>query len=102
MSHLGKTAKNCNATCVQQNWTTMILPVILLPIRERPPGTNLTDQPHIHPRMLGHENSPCEWVTSHLSEDMADAVSSMGVFGDPCTTNSNELKSCSETQRYHN
>ena len=59
--------------------------------------TNLTDQPHNHPRMLGHENSPCEWVTSHLSEDMGYVVSSMGVFGDACTNN-NELKSCSETQ----
>ena len=58
---------------------------------------NLTDQPHNHPRMLGHENSPCEWVTSHHSEDMGYVVSSMGVFGDACTNN-NELKSCSETQ----
>ena len=82
--------------------TTIIFPIILLSLKERPPRTNLTDQPHNHPRMLGHENSPCEWVTSHLSEDMGYAVSSMGVFGDPCTTNSNELKSCSETQRQHN
>ena len=53
-----KNAKNRNPTCVQQIWTTIIIPVILLSFRERPPGTNLTDQPHIHPRMLGHENSP--------------------------------------------
>ena len=98
MSHpLEKTQKNRNPTCVQQFRTTIILPIILLSLKERPPRTNLTDQPHNHPRMLGHENSPCEWVTSHLSEDMGYVVSSMGVFGDPCTNN-NELKSCSETQ----
>ena len=48
---------------------------------------NLTDQPHNHNRMLGHENSRCEWVTSHLSEEMGYVVSSMGVFGDPWTNN---------------
>ena len=47
--------------------------------------------------MLGHENHPCKLVTSHLSEDMGHAVSSMGVFGDPWTNN-DELKSFSETQ----
>ena len=37
--------------------------------------------------MVGHENSPCEWVTCHLSEDMGYVVSSMGVFGDPWSHN---------------
>ena len=66
-------------------------------------GTSTTNKfnwskPQNHPRMLGHENSSCEWVTSHLSEDMGYVVSSMGVFGDPWTTN-NELKSYGETQK---
>ena len=51
-----------------------------------------------HPRMFGHENSPCEWVTSHLSEDMGHVVLWMCVFGDPWTNN-NELKSYGETQK---
>ena len=38
-------AKHRNATCVQQSWTTNIFPTILLSLRKRPPGTNLTDQP---------------------------------------------------------
>ena len=98
MSHPWKKTQRTATHLCSAIWTTIILPVILLSLRERPPRTNLTDQPHNHPRMLGHENSPCEWVTSHLSEDMGYAVSSMGVFGDPWTTNINELKSCSETQ----
>ena len=48
---------------------------MLLSLRERPPGTNPTDQPQHRPRMLGHEKFPREWVTSHLSEDMGYAVS---------------------------
>ena len=78
-----------------------MLPIMLLSLRERPPGTNSTDQPQYRPRMLGHENSPREWVTSHLSEDMGFAVLSMGVFGDPWTNN-NELESMSETQSKDN
>ena len=86
----GKNAKNDDTICVQQIWTTIILPIILQSLKQLPPRTNLTDQPHNHhPRMFGHENSPCEWVTS-ISELWGFLIGCMVTLG-RTIMNSNHL-----------
>ena len=43
--------KRRNPTCVQQIWTTLLLPIVLLSLWERLRRPNLTYQPHNHPRL---------------------------------------------------